>query len=193
MTKPVYLHTDNNTEILKTFDMVLSHMQAIADPYQWKWVITGWDSILQNAMVLALCQGNDFQVYLVDGKASTRAIYEQIYNDDFTNIDKLQLPSFMTLYRATRENSAFAPSEDCTAAMGKLHQLRNDFIHYHPGGWSLQVDGLPQWILASGELLDHFLASREVVRWYGEDDEMAFREKYAEFQDRLHGVISVYS
>ena len=42
--------------------MVLSHMQAIADPYQWKWVITGWHSILQNAMVLALCQGDDFQV-----------------------------------------------------------------------------------------------------------------------------------
>lgn len=31
MTKPVYLHTDNDVEILKTFDMVLSHMQAIAD------------------------------------------------------------------------------------------------------------------------------------------------------------------
>ncbi len=99
----------------------------------------------------------------------------------------------MTLYRATRENSGFAPSEDCTVAVDKLHQLRNDFIHYHPRGWSLQVDSLPQWILASGELLDHFLASGEVVRWYGEDDEMAFREKYAEFQDRLHGVISVYS
>ena len=156
-------------------------------------MITGWHSILQNAMVLALCQGNDFLVYLFDGKASTRAIYEQIYNDDFSNIDKLQLPSFMTLYRATRENSGFAPSEDCTVAVDKLHQLRNDFIHYHPRGWSLQVDGLPQWILASGELLDHFLASREVVRWYDENDEKAFREKYAEFQDRLHGVMSVYS
>ncbi|WP_020078975.1 hypothetical protein [Klebsiella aerogenes] len=92
MTKPVYLHTDSDVEILKTFDMVLSHMQAIADPYQWKWVITGWHSILQNAMVLALCQGNDFLVYLFDGKASTRAIYEQIYNDDFSNIDKSYRP-----------------------------------------------------------------------------------------------------
>lgn len=91
MTKPVYLHTDNDVEILKTFDMVLSHMQAIADPYQWKWVITGWHSILQNAMVLALCQDNDFQVYLADGKASTRDIFQQIYNDDFSNIDKLLL------------------------------------------------------------------------------------------------------
>ncbi|WP_253909658.1 hypothetical protein [Klebsiella aerogenes] len=163
MTKPVYLHTDNDVEILKTFDMVLSHMQAIADPYQWKWVITGWYSILQNAMVLALCQGDDFQVYLADGKASTRDIYQQICNDDFTNINKLQLPSFMTLYRATRKSSGFTPSEDCTVAMDKLHQLRNDFIHYHPGGWSLQVDGLPQWIL---QAVNYWIISLPAVRSY---------------------------
>lgn len=193
MTKPVYLHTDNDVEILKTFEMVLSHMQAIADPYQWKWVITGWHSILQNAMVLALCQGNDFQVYLADGKASTRDIFQQICNDDFSSINKLQLPSFMALYRAIRETRAFSPSDACSTAIDRLHQLRNDFMHYHPVGWSLQVDGLPEWILASSELMDHFLASGEVVRWYDERDEMAFRERYAEFQDRLHGVMSVYS
>ncbi len=32
MTKPVYLHTDNDVEILKTFDMVLSHMQGDRRP-----------------------------------------------------------------------------------------------------------------------------------------------------------------
>ena len=38
----------------------------------------------------------------------------------------------------------FKPSGTQERSIGQLNRLRNEFIHFVPKGWSLEVSGLPQ-------------------------------------------------
>lgn len=187
MNNVLYLRTDNDVEVLKTMDHVLFYFDNIEDTYCWKWILNGWHSILQNVMVLALDNGNCFNVYLAN--ANNRTLYNQIMQDDFSNIGKLSLPSFLALFRGihseTFHGSIFSPSQACSEAMNEINEIRNDFIHSHPIARSIQVNSWPDMILATTEIIEHFISSNETVRWFDEDDENEFLTKFRSIQNRL--------
>lgn len=189
MNNVLYLRTDNDVEVLKTMDHVLLYLDNIEDTYCWKWILNGWHSILQNVMILALDNGNCFNVYLANANDSTRTIYNQIMQDDYSNIEKLKLPSLLSLFRGIHSEEfhgrIFSPSQACRDAMNEINEIRNDFIHSHPVARSIQVNSWPDMILATTEIIEHFISSNEIVRWFDVNDDNEFLTKYRRIQNRL--------
>ncbi|MGV4317446.1 hypothetical protein ACV8VY_15020 [Citrobacter freundii] len=188
MSNVLFLRTDNDVEVLKTMDHVLLYLDNIEDTYCWKWILTGWHSILQNVMVLALDNGNCFNVYLANANNRTLDIYNQIMQDDYRNVEKLNLPSFLSLFSGihseTFYGSIYSPSQSCRESMGVINEIRNNFIHFQPAGTSLQVNNWPAMILATTEIIEHFISSNEIARWF-DGAENEFLTKFRSIQNRL--------
>jgi hypothetical protein len=143
-----YLRTDESTEAIKSLEKVWQFLgETDEDDYQWRWVIIAVHSTLQSFMVLALKGGNSLNVLT---EKVQRLWLEAYHKGECYPVEKLDL--FLNLYKKLQtskidiyiHSKRFIPTADVTSDVQKLNSLRNRFIHFLPGGWSLEIDGLPR-------------------------------------------------
>jgi hypothetical protein len=66
----------------------------------------------------------------------------------------------------------FTATTDQDRAVKKLNDLRNEFLHFTPKGWSLDVSGGPALCLQCLEIID-FLVNESGTIWFGSVDDRA--------------------
>jgi hypothetical protein len=66
------------------------------------------------------------------------------------------------------------------ASFIRLHRLRNDFVHFTPKGWSIEVSGMPQMFLHIIDVLDQIV-----------EDPWPFRHCDDEEEARLRGLLDL--
>jgi hypothetical protein len=162
---PGYLHTDEREELVNALRKVRTELEAArTDDHAWKWVIHALQSAVQNAIVAAI-SGTDGLGALTDRSARERM--EDYENDTGRHADAW-LADFRELYRRMKSRTAFPPSPDVDEDLGRLVRLRNQFEHFAPKGWSIQLAGLPRIVRNLLRVVEHLGWSPGHILWYEE-------------------------
>ena len=143
-----YLRTNIDIEAVLSLEMLAEQIpKVLIDEYRWKWVILFLHTALQNFMVLALRGSNNLRVI---NKKDADKWLEAYYNNEDV-LPNCRLDSFMNLYKKIKTDSMcqyinsrkYISRDDDDFYVKKLNKLRNDFIHFVPKSWSIQLAGLP--------------------------------------------------
>ncbi len=121
--------------------------QVKSDVYRWKWVIIALHNALQGFMVLALRGSSNFHLV----KADDADKYLAAIRGEGEPFPGEKLDYFLELYKKIKSkrmkmyvhSQPFKPSANQTRHVKKLHEFRNEFIHFLPKGFSLEVSGMP--------------------------------------------------
>jgi len=154
----LYLRTDETEEAISALEM-LSEITPflVKDIYRWKWAIIATHNALQGFMVLALRHGNG----LLALKDKIAAEWLKAYRDGGKRpVEKLD--NFLNLYKKVKSDrmkcyghsKKLIAKSDHNWAVNKLNELRNEFVHFVPKGWSLELIGLPEICLNCLEIIE---------------------------------------
>lgn len=158
-----WIHTDLEQETISAIEMVREQLQQIhKDPYRWKWVILALHSAVQNFMLLALKGSNSLNVV----RAKDAEAWSQAYNNDQPLPGLGKIDDFLDLYKKIKGNKMliwsnsqkFVPKGQQGKSIKLLNSFRNEFIHFLPKSWSIEMSGLPAMSLDCVSVID-FLVS----------------------------------
>ena len=146
-----WLETDEFQETILALQLTseqLSNLATTSNLHYWAWVIICLHNALQGFMVLALRSTNNINVLTEDCAIEWLAAYER--GDG--QYPEQKLDKFLNLYKKVKSermnmylNSQFLkPSGTQNRSVTKLNSFRNNFIHFVPKWWTIEVTGLPQ-------------------------------------------------
>lgn len=183
VSRPVYLRTDEELEAANAMDMAARFASGIADDlHLWRWVIIALHNVAQGVMVLSLRHGNGLLALNPNSYAEWMTAYER-----HEPAPPEKLDTYLNLYKKVKHkhwgqvggNVRFVPSGKEGPDIKKLNALRNEFIHFAPKGWSLQVDGLPRICLSVSRMISFLAIETPNVFWHNE----AARDRLRESRD----------
>jgi hypothetical protein len=168
--KARYLRTDEREEAVRSLEW--AEMQArslVEEPYQWKWVLISLHNAVQGFMVLALWQGNG----LLTLRDNIAAKWLKAYREG-GEYPTEKLDDFLNLYKKVKDKdnfhslgaTPFAPGDTHNESLGCLNSLRNEFIHFTPKGWSLELAGLPRACMDALDVVEFFGWNSSAILWY---------------------------
>jgi hypothetical protein len=105
---------------------------------QWKWIIIGAHDALQGALVCAIADTTGTRVL---SKKSARAMLDWL-EDTSQEYPGEFMADFSTLLKRAAIELVPKDGKDIET----LHGMRNDFVHFTPKGWSIELAGLPRII-----------------------------------------------
>ncbi len=165
----MWLRTDDRNEAVKSLHKVHQFIKEThQDTYNWKWVIIALHNSAQAFMVLAL-EGTA----LLNVCRNRRKIFEAIQSNEklpdpymqyFINFyEDIKSPDRMNMYC---DSSAFSGSKEADNAMKRLNEFRNQFIHFLPGVWSLEISELPELCNSVLSVIEFLIFNSGNVRFY---------------------------
>lgn len=143
-----WLRTDEYEEAISALEAASEWIGRIDTKMDyWKWVILAVHNATQGFMVLALRGSDGLRPLRKDVAAAWLEAYRESSEYPVEKLD-----SFLDLYKKVKSDTMlffvhskkFAPVGSQDRSIKKLNSLRNDFIHFLPKSWSLEVSGLPQ-------------------------------------------------
>ena len=176
--------TDTFLETISALETAADELQSVrTDSYRWKWVILALHSALQGMMVLALEGGNVLNVLRPKDKKRFRDAYDsgkKIPGD-------LRIDRFLGLYEKIKSDNAmlhyhelskkFTPQGTQEQSIKDLNRIRNQFVHFIPGGLSLMLNGLPEMTIDCLDIARFLAWSSNNIGWQGKDNGDALRER----------------
>jgi len=142
-----FLRTDEYEEAVSALEAAADFVESVLrDQYRWKWALIATHNAVQGFMVLALRRGSGLLALRDDVAAKWLKAYNQK-----KPLPREKLDNFLNLYAKVKTDEAagyvhskpFVPGRSHDWSMKKLNQFRNEFIHFVPKGWSLELVGLP--------------------------------------------------
>ena len=133
------LRTDEHDDAVRSLEWAAELSGRVSEQrHLWKWLLVALHNAAQGYMVLALWDGNGLRA-LRDNIAAkwlkayrSGAPYPAEKLDDFLN-----LYAKVKARRGSKE--PFAPGITHDHSLSKLNCFRNEFIHFTPKGWSLEL------------------------------------------------------
>ncbi|MDL1955883.1 MAG: hypothetical protein LWW95_02340 [Candidatus Desulfofervidus auxilii] len=171
----LWLRTDETKQAVSDLEMLAETAQSlIENPYQWKWVIIITHNALQEFMVLALRRGNG----LLPLKDKIAAQWLRAHRKGGRYPDE-KIDYFLNLYKKIKSDAMlyyvhskkFKATPDHDRAVEKLNELRNEFIHFVPRSWILELTGLPEICLRCLEIIEFLGWESGNIVWYEEDQQ----------------------
>lgn len=187
-----WLRTDEIEESISALRMMRdSLLKVVGDVYQWKWIIIASHNSLQGFMVLALRNGNNITVMpeklagkWLEAYRSEKPLPEERL-DSFPNLyNKIKGENMESLVISKR----FRATKDHNRSVKKLQELRNEFVHFIPKGWSLEVSGLPEICLRIIEIIEFLAWVSCNVRWYKTSQKQSAKLVIAEIKQILGNI-----
>ena len=169
MAKSRYLRTDEHEEAVRSLEWAEQQARAVRDdPYQWKWVLISLHNAVQGFMVLSLWNGNGLLALRDEVAKKWLAARE---NKKPYPADKLD--NFLNLYGKVKNidnfqtigATSFVPGETHDKSLARLNAFRNEFIHFTPKGWSLELAGLPDICLDVVDLIQFVGWKSTCILW----------------------------
>lgn len=147
-----YLQTNEYLECLESLKFISQIIEKLKnEPYYWKWTIISFHNAIQSVLIMSLKGSNG----LLTLKEKSEKAWLKAYNEGLPPSEKLELDTFLNLYKKIKStehlcfshSKKYSPPGDQDWAMKKLNALRNDFIHFGPKFWYIEISGLPKIIL----------------------------------------------
>jgi hypothetical protein len=152
----VWISTDEAEDVAGSIRHVLRAAQSISDdPQAWKWVALSLHSAIQGACVCHLTTSATPIGAVTKRNAKEWLAY---FEDNRTNPSAkpprshlMALPALLKSVRkpnsaGDRSNAVGVSISDLELAwLCRFHQdIRNQFVHFEPMGWSIEVSGVPE-------------------------------------------------
>lgn len=144
----IWLRTNEHEEATSALEAVAEWSERVErDIGYWRWVVLALHNTAQGSMVLALRGSDGLRPLRDDIAAQWLTAYREGGQYPVEKID-----SFLNLYKKVKSDTKLSfvhskkvtPSPTLGRSMNKLNALRNDFVHFLPKTWSLEVSGLPE-------------------------------------------------
>lgn len=170
MSSPTYLRTDEREEAVRSLEWAEAQSRSIAeDPYQWKWVLVALHNAVQGFMVLSLWNGNG--LLALRDKVAAKWLDAHRNGGEYP-VEKLD--EFLNLYKKVKDKDnfhfigagPFIPGATHDDSFIRLNSLRNEFTHFTPKGWSLELRGLPSICLDTIDLIEFFGWNSTAILWH---------------------------
>lgn len=138
--KTKWLRTDERKEAAKGLEFLIHALNlSKQDIYYWKWVIIGLHNTVQSFIVCSISGTAGIGALK---KEVAIKILKEMESDTRTYIEP-KLDYFPGLYDKMKKQLSFSPGKTIDKSIVRLNIFRNDFIHFTPKGWSLELAGLP--------------------------------------------------
>ena len=196
---PKYLETDEATEVFVTLTALSDFLQRSSnDVYYWKWVFIALHNAVQGAMVVALRRS--------DGFGPIQEKIERKWHEEYQKTGKSlpideRLLRFLELYEKIKtpgmlQNATikcYSPPGGQDRAMTKLNDIRNEFIHFTPKGWSLELTGAPELCLEVVDVIDFLTKHCMGFIITAEISSESYSENLRTITDALHLLKAKYA
>ncbi len=185
-----WFRTDEALEAVLALEMVAELLtKASENLYYWKWVVIALHNSLQGFMVLSL-QGTDGLNVLTTNCAKEwllayeqkNGLYPKPKLEPFLGLYTRIKSKRMLLYTTSRR---FHPKGTQTSSVKKLNELRNEFIHFVPKSWLIEISGLPRIVLDCVNTIEFLALECGNVIWYDESLEKRTKEVIAQLRDQI--------
>ncbi len=192
----VYLRTDEQVEAAAALETGGHAAARVAlDVYDWRWVVLALHNALQGFMVIAL-RGSDGLAPLRDKIA---AAWLKAYRSNQPPPNE-ELDSFLNLYSKIKgprmrqyiHSAIFQAKGSEDWSVRKLNVLRNQFVHFLPRSWSLEVSGLPRICLDCVDVIEFLGWKCGNVRWSESSVEQRAVAAVRELRAELSKLASKY-
>ena len=169
-----WLSTNESVETVSDFEMLAEQLNRVTnDRHRWKWAIIALHSGLQGLMVLALRGSAGFNVLRESHKRRLKDRRKRDENEIPRQRDS-KLVDFLELYRRIKgrrmlmytDSRKFVPNGTQGRSIKMLNRLRNDFIHFTPKVWGLDLGGLPEIALDCLEIAEFLAWESGNVLWH---------------------------
>lgn len=189
----MYLRTDEELEAANAMHMTAEFAYGLeANLHLWRWVIIALHNAAQGIMVLSLRHGNGLLALTDESYAAWMSAYEKNETPPPEKLDTPppeKLDTYLNLYKKVKHkecgqiggNSRFIPHGSEGGDIKRLNSLRNDFIHFTPKGWSLEVNGLPRICLATARLVSFLALETTNVFWHSAEARQRLFEAHEKF------------
>lgn len=193
----MYLRTDEEVDAAEAMSVAARFAEEVElDLHKWRWLIIALHGAAQGVMVMSLRHGNGL-LSLTDKSA---AAWMKAYEAD-TKLPPVKLDNYLNLYAKVKDielgclggNQRFIPFETEDEDIERLNFIRNDFIHFTPKGWSLQIDGLPRIALATARLIGFIAADTQNIFWHSQDARERLVESHARFTTAMRRLEAKYA
>ncbi|MFZ7091525.1 hypothetical protein [Primorskyibacter sp. 2E233] len=172
-----HVHFDEYEDVLTSLKMVYENLLLVAEePTRWKWIVIGLHNALQGAAVCALTQTDGSGPWKKDAEKSIRKAY---YGDhkvpDYTQagevMDVSKIAPFGELLRRLYPELDLNSGEDWFSAQTRtetslrmLLSMRNDFQHFVPRSWSIEMAGLPDMVADAVDMIEEIALQKHCHR-----------------------------
>ena len=147
----MWIRTNEQEEAIAALEAFARFLPlAKVNPLEWRWPILSLHTALQGFMVIAIRDSAGLSP-LPDDLA---AEWLQAYRCGVPRPEE-RLDKFLNLYKKIKRSNVaalvqgrpFTPSGTQGYSVKLLNRLRNQFVHFLPASWSLEVTGLPRMCL----------------------------------------------
>ena len=188
-----WLHTDEKADLVASLALLeVALDQATKDIAAWKWVVIATHSALQSAIACHLgAIGNRFLVAKQeDAEAWLKA------HDEGTPYPEMMMDSFPNLYDKLKHEEIysykFAPRGTQGRSIKKINEYRNEFVHFMPKGWALELSGLPAMCIDCLDVINELDEHTLHVRWQDDFQRASFRTLLNLCLEKLKGLKTKY-
>lgn len=162
----------------------------------WRWVVLALHNTTQGFMVLALRGSDGLRPLRNDIAAKWLTAYREGGQYPVEKLD-----SFPNLYKKVQSDTMLffvhskkvIPSRTLDRSMTKLNSLRNDFVHFLPKSWSLEVSGLPEICLDCLALVEFLAWECGNIIWHNEEHRERGQAAIATARSHLKSLERIYS
>lgn len=153
-----WIQTNEHEEAVSALEVAAEWVGRIsAKMDHWKWVVLALHNAAQGFMVLALRGTDGLRPLKNDIAEQWLKAYDE--GGDYP-IERLD--TYLNLYKKVKSDvmlfqtnsRKFSPSGTQGWSIKKLNSLRNEFVHFLPRSWSLEVSGMPQICLDCLDLVE---------------------------------------
>jgi hypothetical protein len=172
----IWFRTDEREDAISSLKLYFDAIkQSDGDISYWKWALISLHSALQSVMAIQLSFGNDLLVMSQEDAEAWLKAHEEGKPYPDTKMD-----SFLNLYKKIKSHEVFGykfvPKGQQGKSIKRLNFFRNEFVHFMPKGWAIEMSGMPaiclDCLLIIQELNNGFVRTR----WESEEQHTKFEE-----------------
>jgi hypothetical protein len=193
----VWLNTDEEDDSVSSLMMVRYASSLVSsDPSQWKWVVIALHNSLQGFMVMSLRNSNNLHVMT---PKSANKYYKACIDNTPLSEEQLRLCSCSALYEKVKNDEhmklftkQLPQSDDNDCCVEKLNNFRNDFIHFQPKNWTIEVSRFPFICLTVIGIIRFLCCESGKVNWYNLELKEKAQVILSECEENLSKIKTTY-
>lgn len=159
----IWLRTNEIEQFIGALEFAVELLPStLTDTSRWKWEIVALHNALQGVFVCALGGADTAGVSFLSEKSGAR-IWRWLDVTSRTQPEVAppdeRLAEILILFDRVKSSAylqdPLRSSEQIDADVKRLNNLRNDFIHFIPRSWSLELSGMPRIIGSVHSCIEH--------------------------------------